>query len=90
VQVQDAESKLGKTLKKLIDNLDLVKIKIAALEAKRSMLDAMVTIQEYTNFEGDVDEIGMDNMYEQMQEDVYAIEAEIEISNLLSQQASDL
>ncbi|KHD06524.1 hypothetical protein PN36_12045 [Candidatus Thiomargarita nelsonii] len=86
-QVQTAESKLEKMLKKLIDNLDLVKIKVAALEAKRDMLDAMRTIQEYSNIEGDVDDLGgnMDNTLEEMQKEIYAIEAEIEIDNLLSQ-----
>ncbi len=86
-QVQTAESKLEKTLKKLIENLDLVKIKVAALEAKRDMLDAMRTIQEYSNIEGDLDDIGgnMDNTLEEMQKEIYAIEAEIEIDNLLSQ-----
>jgi multidrug efflux pump subunit AcrA (membrane-fusion protein) len=89
-QVYDAETKLEKTLKRMLENLDLVKIKVAALEAKRSMLDALRTIQEYTNIEGDVDGIGMDNTLEQMQKDIDAIEAEIEISNFLSQKASDL
>jgi len=86
-QVQTAESKLEKMLTKLIDNLDLVKIKVAALEAKRDMLDAMRTIQEYSNIEGDVDDLGgnMDNTLEEMQKEIYAIEAEIEIDNLLSQ-----
>jgi len=86
-QVQMAENKLEKTLSKLIENLDLVKLKVAALEAKRDMLDAMRTIQEYGNIEGDVDYIGgnMDNTLEQMQKEIYAIEAEIEIENLLAQ-----
>jgi len=86
-QVKMAESKLEKTLKKLIDNLDLVKIKVAALEAKRDMLDAMRTIQQYGDIEVDVDEIGgnMDNTLEEMQKEIYAIEAEIEIDNLLTQ-----
>lgn len=90
-QIQVAETKLESTLKKLIDNLDLVKLKVAHLEAKRDMLEAMRTIQEYTNIEGDVDGIGgnIDSTIGEMQQEIDAIEAEIEIDNLLNQ-ANDL
>ncbi len=86
-QVQLAESKLEETYKKLKDNLDLVKLKVAALAAKRDMLDALRTIQEYTNIAGDIDNIGgnMDSTLEQMQKEAYAIEAEIEIEGILNQ-----
>ena len=86
-QLQGAETKMGSTLTKLIDNLDLVKLKVAHLEAKRDMLDAMRTIQQYSNIENDVDGIGgnIDNTLEEMQQDIYAVEAELEIDNLLAQ-----
>ncbi|RKZ46199.1 MAG: hypothetical protein DRR16_17760 [Candidatus Parabeggiatoa sp. nov. 3] len=86
-QLHGAETKMGSTLKKLIDNLDLVKLKVAHLEAKRDMLDAMRTIQQYSNIEDDVDGIGgnIDNTLEEMQQDIYAVEAELEINNLLAQ-----
>lgn len=84
-QIRIAETKLENMLRKLSDNRDLVKIKVASLEAKRDMLDAMRTIQEYSSFGDDIDDIGvdMDDTFEQMEKEVYAIEAEIEINNLL-------
>jgi len=86
-QLQGAESKMGSMLTKLIENLDLVKLKVAHLEARRDMLDAMRTIQQYSNIENDVDGIGgnIDNTLEKMQQDIYAVEAELEINNLLAQ-----
>jgi phage shock protein A len=86
-QLKGAETKLEETLVKLIDNLDLVKLKVAHLEAKRDMLDAMRTIQQYSNIEEDVDGIGgnIDNTLDEMQQDIYTIEAELEIENLLVQ-----
>jgi phage shock protein A len=86
-QLSAAEEKLGNTYNTLVANLDIVKLKVAALEAKRDMLDAMRSIQEYTNFEGDIDSIGgdMESTFEEMQREVYEIEAEIEVENLLSQ-----
>jgi phage shock protein A len=86
-QIQQAEAKMETTLKKLIENLDLVKLKVAAMEAKRDMLDAMQSIQQYTTFEGEVDALGgeMDSTLEDMQKEIYAIEAELEIENLLSE-----
>ena len=86
-QLSAAEEKLGNTYNTLVANLDIVKLKVAALEAKRDMLDAMRSIQEYTNFEGDIDSIGgdMESTFEEMQKEVYEIEAEIEVENLLSQ-----
>lgn len=85
-QLSAAEEKLGNTYNTLVANLDIVKLKVAALEAKRDMLDAMRSIQEYTNFEGDIDSIGgdMESTFEEMQREVYEIEAEIEVENLLS------
>lgn len=87
IQIQQAETKMETTLKKLIENLDVVKLKVAAMEAKRDMLDAMQSIQQYTAFEGQVDALGgeMDSTLEDMQKEIYAIEAELEIENLLSQ-----
>ncbi|MDM8558987.1 hypothetical protein [Candidatus Parabeggiatoa sp. HSG14] len=86
-QIQTAETKLEGSLKKLVENLDLVKIKVAALEAKRDMLDAMRGIQDYTSIGENIDDLGgnIDNTIEEMQKEVYAIEAEIEIENLLTQ-----
>ncbi len=84
-QVRVAEDKLLKTYRKLKDNLDIVKIKVAALEAKRDMLDALRTIQQYSNIEGDIDNVGMDSTFDNMQKEIDAIEAEIEIDNLLTQ-----
>jgi len=47
----------------------------------------MRTIQQYSNIEDDVDGIGgnIDNTLEEMQQDIYAVEAELEIDNLLAQ-----
>jgi len=86
-QLQLTEVKLGETYKKLVANLDIVKLKVANLEAKRDMLAAQRAIQEYSTFGDEVSEIGgsMDNTLEEMQKDIYAIEAEIEVENLLSQ-----
>ncbi len=79
-QLSAAEEKLGNTYNTLVANLDIVKLKVAALEAKRDMLDAMRSIQEYTNFEGDIDSIGgdMESTFEEMQRED-EIEAEIEV-----------
>jgi phage shock protein A len=86
-QLSVAETKMEDTYKKLVENLDVVKMKVAALEARRDMLDAMQTVQQYTNFEGEIDGIGgdMDSTLEQMQQEIYAIEAEIEVEKLLNQ-----
>lgn len=85
-QVQVAETKLEKTYQKLVDNLELVKLKITALEVKRDTLNALRTMKEYTNIEGSIDGIsgGIDSTLESIQKDIYAIEAEIEIENLLT------
>jgi len=87
IQIQQAETKMGATLTKLIGNLDVVKLKVAAMEAKRDMLDAMQSIQQYSSFEGEVNVLGgeMDSTLEDMQKEIYAVEAELEIENLLSQ-----
>ena len=86
-QLKAAETKLESTLRKLIDNLDLVRLKVAHLEAKRDMVDALRTIQDYSSLEGDVDNLGgdMTSTLDGMQEEIYAIEAEIEIDNFLTQ-----
>ena len=88
-QVGQAEIKIGDTLKKLIDNLELVKLKVATLEAKREMLEAMRDLQQYTstNFEGEVSSLGsgMESTLDDMQDDIYEIEAELEIEKLLAE-----
>ncbi len=84
-QVRVAEDKLLNTYRKLVDNLDIVKMKVAALEAKRDMLDALRTIQQYSSIEGEIDNMGMDSTFENMQKEIDAIEAEIEVDNLLTQ-----
>lgn len=84
-QVRVAEEKLLKTYRQLKDNLDIVKMKVAALEAKRDMLDALRTIQQYSNIEGEIENVGMDSTFENMQKEIDAIEAEIEIDTLLTQ-----
>ena len=84
-QVRVAEKKLLKTYRQLKDNLDIVKMKVAALEAKRDMLDALRTIQQYSNIEGEINNLDMDSTFENMQKEIDAIEAEIEIDTLLTQ-----
>ncbi len=86
-QLINTETKLGDTFKKLVANLDIVKLKIASLEAKRDMLSAMSTIQEYENFGTNATDIGgnIDGAIADMQKDIYAIEAEIEVEELLNQ-----
>ncbi len=86
-QVKLAENKLENALKTMIDNRELVKLKVAALEAKRDMLAALQDIQAYTNIEGEVDEMGlkMDSTLSQMQEEIYTIEAEIEVGKLFQE-----
>jgi hypothetical protein len=88
-QVRLAETKIWETREKLVDNLELVKLKVAALKTKRDMLDALRTVQQYSNtgFEGDVDRIGadMESIVEGMQKDIDEIEAEIEFENILAQ-----
>lgn len=86
-QLQLTEVKLGEIYKKLVANLDIVKLKVANLEAKRDMLAAQRAIQEYSNIGDEVSDIGgsIDSTLEEMQKDIYAIEAEIEVENLLSQ-----
>ena len=49
LQITEAEEKLRNALRTLIDNRDLVKLKVAALEAQQDMLKALQGIQEYTN-----------------------------------------
>jgi phage shock protein A len=87
-QVRLAETKIGETLKKLVANLDIVKLKVEALEAKRDMLDAMRTVQQYSNtgFEGDINNIGadMESTLGEMQDDIFEIEAELEIEKELA------
>jgi hypothetical protein len=86
-QLQVAEAKLLETLQKMKENRELMVLKIKSLEAKRDMLDAMRTVQEYSSIETDVGNIGgnIDNTIEGMQKEIYAIEAEIEIENVLNQ-----
>ncbi|MCK5522559.1 MAG: hypothetical protein KAI83_05420 [Thiomargarita sp.] len=86
-QLQVAETKLLETLQKMKENRELMVLKVKALEAKRDMLDAIRTVQEYSSIETDVGNIGgnIDNTIEEMQKEIYAIEAEIEIENVLNQ-----
>ncbi len=86
-QISVTEIKLAEAFTTLTNNRELVKGKIAALQAKRDMLEAMRTVQEYDTFEGDLENIGgdMENTFESMQKEIYAIEAEIEVENLLNQ-----
>jgi len=86
-QLISTETLLEETFQKLVANLDIIKLKIENLEAKRNMLSAMRTIQEYTNLGTNATDIGgsMDSTVADMQKDIYAIEAEIEVENLLSQ-----
>jgi len=86
-QLQVAEVKLLETLQKMKENRELMVLKIKSLEAKRDMLDAIRTVQEYSSIETDVGNIGgnIDNTIEEMQKEIYAIEAEIEIENVLNQ-----
>ncbi|MFK5969199.1 MAG: hypothetical protein QM487_03635 [Candidatus Marithrix sp.] len=86
-QISVAETKLVEAFTILTNNRDLVKAKIDALQAKRDMLEAMRTVQEYDTFAGDLEDLGgdMESTFESMQKEIYAIEAEIEIENLLNQ-----
>ncbi len=86
-QLQVAEAKLLETLQNMKENRELMVLKVKALEAKRDMLDAIRTVQEYSSIETDVGNIGgnIDNTIEEMQKEIYAIEAEIEIENVLNQ-----
>ena len=84
LQINQAEQQLTTALRTLLDNRDLVKLKVAALEAKRDMLQALQTIQDYTDIEGQVDEmgLGMDSTLNQMQNEIDTIEAEMEVGKL--------
>jgi len=84
-QIQTAKTKLAETLLKLRENRDLVELKIKALEAKRDMLDAMRTMQQYTNIETEIDAEGFDNTIDEMQKEIHTIEAELEVEQLLAQ-----
>ncbi len=84
-QIQVAKTKLAETLIKLKENRELVALKISALEAKRDMLDAMRTMQQYTNIETNIDAEGFDNTIDEMQKEIHTIEAELEVEQLLAQ-----
>ena len=89
-QLGSTEIKLGETYQKLVDNLDIVKLKIASLEAKRDMLSAMRTVQEYANIDTDISSIGgsLESTVSDMQKDIYAVEAEMEVDKLISRSKS--
>jgi len=80
-QIQIAETKLFETYRKLKDDRELMVLQIKALEAKRDMLDAMRSAQQYTDMGDDIGLI--DNTIEDMQQEVDAIESEMEIDKLL-------
>jgi len=80
-QIKVAETKLFETYRQLKDDRDLMVLKIKTLEAKRDMLDAMRNVQQYTDMETDIGLI--DNTIEDMQQEVDAIESEMEIDKLL-------
>jgi len=84
-QIQVAKTKLAETLIKLKENRELVALKISALQAKRDMLDAMRTMQQYTNIETKIDAEGFDNTIDEMQKEIHTIEAELEVEQLLAQ-----
>ena len=84
-QIQLAKTKLAETLIKLKENRELVALKISALQAKRDMLDAMRTMQQYTNIETKIDAEGFDNTIDEMQKEIHTIEAELEVEQLLAQ-----
>jgi hypothetical protein len=84
-QIQAAKTKLAETLIKLKENRELVALKISALQAKRDMLDAMRTMQQYTNIETKIDAEGFDNTIDEMQKEIHTIEAELEVEQLLAQ-----
>jgi len=84
-KIQAAKTQLTETLLKMRANRKLVEMKIKALEHERDMLDAMRTMQQYTNIETNIDVEGFDNTIDEMQKEVDAIEAELEVEQLLAQ-----
>ena len=84
LQMKATEKKLTIGLTKMIDSLDLIKMKISALETKRDMLDALKSIQDYSTIEDDVGGINssIDVTVNDIQKDIYAIEAEMEIDKM--------
>lgn len=84
VQMKDTETKLSNGLKKMNDNFDLIKMKISALEAKKDMLNALKSIQEYTSVENDIEGIdsSIDSTIKSIQRDIDTIEAEMEVDKM--------
>ncbi|MCK5718691.1 MAG: hypothetical protein KAH84_01940 [Thiomargarita sp.] len=82
-----AEQNLLSVLQKMINQRDLVKMRIETLESKRDMLDAMRTAQQYSTIEIDIENIDnhLGRTFEDMQKEVYSIEAEIEVEKLLKE-----
>ncbi|MDM8568400.1 hypothetical protein QUF50_02575 [Thiotrichales bacterium HSG1] len=87
LQIKNAEEKLQNAFVTLTNNRSLVKAKIETLQAKLDMMDAIRTVQEYNTFEGDLTNLGgdMESTFDSMQKEIYAMEAEIEVENLLNQ-----
>ncbi|MDD2815816.1 MAG: hypothetical protein PHP00_08765 [Thiotrichaceae bacterium] len=86
-ELQQAESNLADTLKKMIDNLDTVKLKISTLQTKAEMLKIQVEIQDYTKEQTDIHL--NDKLLEQMTSDltrqIYTLQAQREVESVLKQ-----
>jgi hypothetical protein len=85
-QLVDVEAKLENALTQMVRNLDLVKIKVEVLEAKRAMMEAIRQVEGFAAFETDIGTIGKDvnSAIEGLKEETYKVEAEIEVNKLLN------
>lgn len=85
-QLKTAESTLEQSLQKLVGNLEVIKLKIQTLEAKKSMVEALRTVAEYTQVETNINDIGgsIESSIEDLEKEIHAIQAEAEIETMLA------
>lgn len=85
-QMKEAETDLTAKLKKMVNNLDLIKMQIKNLETKRDIAEARKSLQNYSLLEDNVEKIDstISSTIESLQQDIYEIEAELELEKILN------
>lgn len=85
-QMKQAETDLTAKLKKMVNNLDLIKMQIKNLETKRDIAEARKSLQNYSLLEDNVEKIDstISSTIESLQQDIYEIEAELELEKILN------
>jgi chromosome segregation ATPase len=86
-QLQETETTLETTLKKLVANLDIVKMKIEVLESKIEMMKIQAEIENYSVQESEVQAADslLSQVIESLNQEIYTLQAQQEAERVIKQ-----